>query len=94
MQIRSNKVRLDKYFFFKALKVFCSPILKSEHTLNCSLADPDPNPDLYVFWTPRIHWSEVLIRILLSFSKNSRKNLDSYFFVTSFGLSILHLEGQ
>jgi hypothetical protein len=34
--------------------------------------DPDPAPD----------------RILLSSNKNSKKNLDSYCFVTSFGLSI------
>jgi hypothetical protein len=36
--------------------------------------DPDPDPD------PTI--------ILLSSSKNSKKNLDSYCFVTSFGLFI------
>ncbi len=35
------------------------------------------------FWAFRIR-----IRILLSASKNSKKNLDSYFFVTSFGLFI------
>ncbi len=42
------------------------------------------------FWASwiriRIHWSEVWIRILLSPSKNSKKNLDSYCFVTSFWL--------
>ena len=40
------------------------------------------------FWASRIwiHWSEVwiLIRILLSSCKNSKKNLDSYYFVTLF----------
>ncbi len=35
------------------------------------------------FWDSRIR-----IRILLSSSKNSRKNLDSYCFVTSFGLFV------
>jgi hypothetical protein len=36
--------------------------------------DPDPDPD------PLVRG----IRILLSFSKNSKKNLDFYCFVTSF----------
>jgi hypothetical protein len=38
------------------------------------------------FWTSRIriHWSEVWIRILLSSCKNSKKKLDSYYFVTLF----------
>ncbi len=35
------------------------------------------------FWASRVR-----IRILLSSSKNSKKNLDSYCFVTSFGLFI------
>ncbi len=38
---------------------------------------PDPDP-LSEVW--------IQIRILLSASKNSKKNLDSYCFVTSFGL--------
>jgi hypothetical protein len=40
------------------------------------------------FWASRIriHQSEVWIRIILSSSKNSKKNLDFYCFVTSFGL--------
>ncbi len=42
------------------------------------LLDPDP----------LVRDSEVWIRILLSASKNSKKNLDSYCFVTSFGLFI------
>ncbi len=58
-------------------------------------ADPDP-PDAHVFWASRIririHYSEVWIRIriqlwiriLLSSCKNSKKNLDSYYFVTLF----------
>jgi hypothetical protein len=44
---------------------------------------PDPDPDPLVRGVdpdPSI--------ILLSSSKNSKKNLDSYFFVTSFGLFI------
>jgi hypothetical protein len=40
------------------------------------------------FWAIRIHYSEVWIRILLSSSKNIKKNLDSYCFVTSFGLFV------
>jgi hypothetical protein len=46
--------------------------------LKNSVPDPDP-PDPHVFGTPE---SEVWIRILLSSSKNSKKNLDSYCFVT------------
>jgi hypothetical protein len=45
------------------------------------LPDPDPNP-LVRGMDP------VQIRILLSPSKNRKKNLDSYCFVTSFGLFI------
>jgi hypothetical protein len=46
------------------------------------------------FWASRIriHLSEVWIRILLSSSKNSKKNLDSNCFVTSFGLLSLKNE--
>jgi hypothetical protein len=42
------------------------------------------------FWTTRIriYQSNVWIRILLSSRNNSKKNLDSYCFVTSFGLFI------
>ncbi len=38
------------------------------------------------FWTSRIriHQSEVWIRILLSLCKNSKKNLNSFYFVTLF----------
>jgi hypothetical protein len=32
----------------------------------------------------RIHWSEVWIRILLTSCKNSKKNRDSFYFVTLF----------
>jgi hypothetical protein len=54
--------------------------------LSTSVVDPDPpdNPDPYVF---RPHGSgfgsinKAWIRILLSTSKNSKKNLDSYCFV-------------
>ncbi len=49
--------------------------------LRNSVTDPDPDP--------RINQSEVWIRILLSPSKKSKKNLDSYCFVTSFWLFIL-----
>jgi hypothetical protein len=52
-----------------------SPALPKNPVL-CSVPDPDP-----CFWASRI-------RILLSSSKNSKKNLDSYCFVTSFGLFI------
>ncbi len=46
------------------------------------VADPDPDPsDPHVFGPPG---SEVCIWILLSPSKNSKKNLDSCCFVTSF----------
>ena len=57
-----------------------------------SVADPDPNPDPHVFGPPgsgstsqRIRIRILLwirIRILLSSCKNSKKNLDSYYFVT------------
>ncbi len=57
-----------------------------------SVADPDPS-DPYVFGPPG--WSEPASisqrygsRILLSSSKNRKKNLDSYSFVTSFWLLI------
>jgi hypothetical protein len=59
-----------------------------------SVADPDPNPDpsdLYVFGPPgsgSISQIEVWIRILLSPSKNCKRNLDSYCFVASFWLFI------
>jgi hypothetical protein len=39
--------------------------------------DPDPDPAL---------WIRIRIRILLSSCKNSKKNLDSYYFVTRFDL--------
>ncbi len=45
-----------------------------------------------MFWASRIriYWYKIRIRILLSSSKNSKKNLDSYcFFVTSLWLFIL-----
>jgi hypothetical protein len=51
--------------------------------------DPDPDPqDQYVFGPPGSADPDLLVRasevrILLSFSKNSEKNLDSYCFVTS-----------
>jgi hypothetical protein len=44
------------------------------------------------FWAIRIHlsevWTRIRLRILISSSKNSKKNLDSYCFVTSFGLFV------
>jgi hypothetical protein len=53
-----------------------------------NVADPDPDPDQSdpCFWAYRIriHKSEVRIRILIPSSKNRKKNLDSYCFVTSF----------
>jgi hypothetical protein len=47
------------------------------------------DPDLYVFGPPESgavsqRYLLIRIRILLSSSKNSKKNLDSYCFVTSF----------
>jgi hypothetical protein len=49
-----------------------------------SVADPDPpDPRVSASWI-RIHYLEVWIRILLSLSKNSKKNLEFYCFVTSF----------
>jgi hypothetical protein len=50
-------------------------------TNTINVADLDP----YVFGPPG-SWSEVGIRILLSSSKNSKKNLHSYSFVTSLWL--------
>ncbi len=54
--------------------------------------DPDLNTGSTCFWASRIriHLSEVWIwiRILLSSRKISKKNLDSYCFVTSFGLFV------
>jgi hypothetical protein len=59
--------------------------------IKISVADPDPNPDTdpHVFGPPgsgfgliREVW--IRIRILLSLSKNRKKNLDFYCFVTSF----------
>jgi hypothetical protein len=49
-------------------------------------ADPDPNPDPHVFGPPRSGSTsqEVWIWILLSSCKNSKKNLDTYYFVTLF----------
>jgi hypothetical protein len=43
------------------------------------LQDPDPSEV----------WIRIRLRALLSSGKNSKKNLDSYCFVTSFGLFIL-----
>ncbi len=40
-----------------------------------SVADPDPDPHVFTFWAS---W------ILLSSCKNSKKNLESYYFVTLF----------
>jgi hypothetical protein len=48
-----------------------------QYYLLASVADPDPDP--LVIW----------IRILLSSSKNSKKNLDSYYFVTLFDFLFL-----
>jgi hypothetical protein len=52
-----------------------------------SVADPDPNPDPHVFGPPgsgSIYsdvWIRIGIRILLSSYKNSKKNLEAYYFV-------------
>jgi hypothetical protein len=49
--------------------------------LSVSVADPNPDPDPHVFGPPDpLVWS----RILLSSCKNSKKNIDSYYFVTLF----------
>ncbi len=54
-----------------------------------SVADPDP-PDPHVLG---LQQSEVWIRILLSSCKNSKKNLDYYYFVTLFDfLSLMYLQ--
>jgi hypothetical protein len=71
------------------------PVPAIKHKPNKGSA-PDPNPDppdpRFGPSRIRIHYSEVWIRIriqiLLSSSKNSKKNLDSYYLVTSFGLFI------
>jgi hypothetical protein len=47
-----------------------------------------PGSELSPSQIPDPHQSILWIRILLSSSKNSKKNLDSYCFVTSFGLFI------
>ncbi len=57
-----------------------------------SVADPDPDPnpdpdplDPHVFGHPGSEpdlW--IRLRIILSLSKNSKENLDFYYFVTSF----------
>jgi hypothetical protein len=71
---------------------------KSLNCFKSSVADPDPNPDPHLFGPPgsgstsqevwiRIRIRLLLwirIRILLSSCKNSKKNLDSYYFVTLF----------
>jgi hypothetical protein len=64
--------------------------LKGKHCriLYSSVADPEPK-NMWIRW---IHMSElwirillwIRIRILLSSCKNSKKNLDSYYFVTLF----------
>jgi hypothetical protein len=56
----------------------------SFYRVAAGVADPDPNqdldpPDPHVFWA-----SWIRIRSLLSLSKNGKKNLDFYCFVTSF----------
>jgi hypothetical protein len=49
------------------------------------------------FWASRIRihkselWIRIRLRILLSSSKNSKKNLSSYCFVTFFGLFIFEI---
>ncbi len=55
-----------------------------------SVADPDDPYGMH--WASpirtRIHWTEIRIRILLSSSRNSKKTIDSYCFVTSLWLFI------
>jgi hypothetical protein len=59
---------------------------KSADCTNVPDPNPDPDPpDSHVFGPPEV-W--IWIRILPSASKNSNKNLDSYCFVTYFGLFI------
>jgi hypothetical protein len=53
-------------------------------TLFLPTSVPDP-PNLNFFGPPGSGSISQRIRILLSSSKNSKKNLDSYCFVTSFG---------
>ncbi len=65
-------------------------------TVPVSNPDPDP-PGTHVLRPPgsgsisQRYGSAIRIRILLSASKNSKKNLDSYCFVTSFGLFIFEI---
>jgi hypothetical protein len=55
-----------------------------------SVPDPEPDPDPHVFGPPgsgsgstsQDVWIRLRIRILLSSFKNSKKNLDSFYFVT------------
>ncbi len=61
------------------------PFLKSSITVHIgrySVADPD-SPDPHVFGPPGSTCFRAS-RILLSTCKNSKKNLDSYYFVTLF----------
>jgi hypothetical protein len=80
-------------FFFATLLwgcAICCRCLFRNPSANCSesgVADPDPS-DPYVFGPP-VSGSvsqelRIRIRLLLSSNKNSKKNLDSYCFVTSF----------
>jgi hypothetical protein len=57
-------------------------------TVSSSVADPDPSGP-FVFGPPRSGagfisqvWIRIWLRILLSSSKNSKKNLEFYCFVT------------
>jgi hypothetical protein len=52
--------------------------------IGASVADPDPIPDPILDPDPHFWASQIRIWILLSSCKNSKKNLDSYYFVTLF----------
>ncbi len=78
----SSRRRIPEYsYLINRLKLTASLV----HCNGSGSAVPVP---LFLAYWIRIHWYDVRIRIqlwiLLSLSKNSLKNLDSYFFVTSF----------
>jgi hypothetical protein len=61
--------------------------LYTRTNVNSSVADPDPNPDLHVLGLPD---PDPLVRAMdpdpSILCKNSKKNLDSYYFVTLFDI--------
>ena len=96
---KNSKKNLDSYYFVTLFDFF---FLRNDDDINIPFARtsvPDPNldpPDPHVFWPPRSASTSqrypdpaldpAPARILLSPSKNSKKNIDSYCFVTSLWL--------